>query len=355
MLPAASVGSMEKLVNAARDEGQLTVSGLARDWCGYGAIIDEFKARYGLLVNELDAGADSDRHLESIRCIGPEAPDVIEIGLPFGPSAKDQSLLQPYKVSTWNSIPSSTKDADGYWYGDYYGLLAFEVNADIVSNHPKDWADLLKPEYKGAVALAGNPDGSAQAIQGVFAAGLSAGADAENVASRGLGFFAELNDKGNFAPIIGDRETLSKGITPILIRWDYLARADRDRLKGHTNVEVIVPRSGAVAGVYVQAISAVAPHPAAARLWMEYLYSDEVQAAWLGNYCHPIRLNDLVSKSKVQVKLVEELPETRSHGAKDPYFPTAEQQERAKEIITNGWDDIVGVKVQCYAPNVPSY
>jgi putative spermidine/putrescine transport system substrate-binding protein len=354
LLSPAAADAMERLVWAAKEEGQLTVSGLARDWCGYGAIIDGFKARYGLLVNELDPNSESEHQLEAIRNTTPKTPDVIEVGLSFGPSAKRQGLLQPYRVSTWDSIPGAAKDADGYWYGDYYGLPAFEVNADIIGNYPRDWADLLNPEYKNAVALAGDPSGSAQAVQGVFAAGHSAGADAENAASRGLEFFARLKEEGNFVPIIGDGGTLSEGVTPILIRWDHLARGDRDRLKGHTNVEVIAPRTGIVAGIYVQAISAHARHPNAALLWMEYLYSDDIQLAWLRSHCHPIRLSDLVSNGKVPVALVEELPETRNYGRGEAYFPTEAQQERAKDIITNGWDDVVGVKVQCYQPNGPT-
>jgi hypothetical protein len=49
----------DDLVAAAKKEGQLTVIALPRDWCGYGAIIDGFKAKHGLAVNELnpDAGA----------------------------------------------------------------------------------------------------------------------------------------------------------------------------------------------------------------------------------------------------------------------------------------------------------
>ncbi|MBP7567157.1 MAG: DUF2254 domain-containing protein, partial [Burkholderiaceae bacterium] len=42
-----------------------------------------------------------------------------------------------------------------------------------------------------------------------------------------------------------------QGATPIVIRWDYNALADRDTLKGNPKVEVVVPKSGVVAGVYV--------------------------------------------------------------------------------------------------------
>src|SRR5262245_4840555 len=117
----ASADPMDDLVAAARLEGQLNVIALPRDWCGYGAMIDAFGAKYGLIVNELNPDAGSADELEAIRAnrisAGPEAPDVIDIGLSFAPVAKKDGLLQPYKVSTWNTIPDSVKDADGYWYG----------------------------------------------------------------------------------------------------------------------------------------------------------------------------------------------------------------------------------------------
>ncbi len=165
-----------------------------------------FKAKYGLKVNELNPDAGSGDEVEAIKANkgnkGPQAPDVIDVGLSFGPSAKADGLLQPYKVSTWNTIPDSAKDADGYWYGDYYGVLAFEVNTDIVKKVPTDWADLLAADYKNAVALAGDPRAANQAIQAVFAAGLSPPAAMSTKAGdAGLEFFAELNKSGNFVPV----------------------------------------------------------------------------------------------------------------------------------------------------------
>jgi putative spermidine/putrescine transport system substrate-binding protein len=94
-------------------------------------MIDAFKAKYGLQVNELDPDAGSGDELEAIKAnqgnTGPQAPDVVGVGFAFGGQATDQGLLQPYQVSVWDSIPASLKDPDGYWYGDYYGVMAFEV------------------------------------------------------------------------------------------------------------------------------------------------------------------------------------------------------------------------------------
>jgi putative spermidine/putrescine transport system substrate-binding protein len=340
--------SMDKLVAAAKAEGQLTVIALPHDWCNYGEVLSTFKAKYGIQLNELNPDAGSGDEVEAIKANkgnkGPQAPDVIDVGLSFGPTAKADNLLQPYKVSTWDTIPAEAKDADGHWYGDYYGVLAFQVNTDIIKNVPKDWADLLKPEYANSVALAGDPRTSNQAIQAVYAAGLASGAAGGAPAgTAGLEFFKKLN-AGNFVPVIGKAASIAQGSTPIVVRWDYNALADRDKLAGNPPTEVVVPKSGVVAGVYVQGISAYAPHPNAAKLWMEHLYSDEGQLLWLKGYCHPIRFNDLAAKGKIPADLLAKLPPAEAYKA--AVFPTLDQQNASKAVIAGEWDKIVGANVK---------
>ncbi len=228
-MSSSAFAQSQELIDAAKAEGELTVIALPHDWCGYGAVIEGFKAKYGLKVNELNPDAGSGDEIEAIKANkdnkGPQAPDVIDVGLSFGPSAKAEGLIQPYKVATWDTIPADAKDPEGYWYGDYYGVLAFQVNKDIVKESPTDWADLLKPEFANSVALAGDPRTSNQAIQAVYAAGLNGAADAKAAAEAGLKFFAELNKAGNFVPVIGKAASLAQGATPIIIRWDYNALA----------------------------------------------------------------------------------------------------------------------------------
>jgi len=342
---AADMGALEA---AAKKEGQLTVIALPHDWCGYGDLISSFKAKYGLTVNELNPDGGSGDEVEAIKANkdnkGPQAPDVIDVGLSFGPSAKKEGLLAPYKVSTWDTIPADAKDADGYWVGDYYGVLSFAVNSDIIKTAPQDWSDLLKPEFKAAVALAGDPRTSNQATMGVYAAGLASGEkDAGKAAGKGLEYFANLNKAGNFVPAIGKAASIAQGTTPVLVFWDYNALAARDSLKGNPKVDVIVPKSGVVAGVYVQAISAYAPHPNAAKLWLEYLYSDNGQLGWLKGYCHPIRFNNLASEKKIPDALMKALPP--AEGYAKAKFPSLEEQAAAKEVIAKQWDTVVGATV----------
>jgi putative spermidine/putrescine transport system substrate-binding protein len=334
------------LYEAAKAEGMLTTIALPHDWCNYEAVFNGFKAKYpGIEVNELNPGAGSGEELEAIRANkdnpGPQAPDVIDVGLAFGPTAKDEGLIQPYKVSTWDDIPEGAKDAEGYWYGDYYGVLAFEVNTAEVDNPPAEYADLLKPEYNGQVALSGDPLTSNAAALSVWAAGLATGATGEEAAQAGLEFFKQLNEAGNFVPIDGDSRTVGIGETPVLIDWSYNSIANDVTLAGNPDLVTNVPTKGSLAGVYVQAISAYAPHPNAAKLWMEYLYSDEGQLAWASGYCYPIRFEAMSSAGTIPQELLDQLPSTE--GA---YFPTIDEINAAKTVITEGWPTVVGVEVK---------
>ena len=347
--PSYAAG-LDDLVAAATKEGQLTVIALPHDWCGYGAVIDAFKKKYpGITVNELNPDAGSGDEIQAIKAnmgnAGPQAPDVIDVGLSFGPSSKTDKLIQPYKVSTWDSIPDSAKDADGYWYGDYYGVLSFLVNDDIVKTAPKTWADLQKSDYANAFALAGDPRAANQAIQAVTAAGISTGAKpGADAGTAGLKFFADLNKAGNFVPVIGKAAPVAQGTTPIVAAWDYNALAWKDGFNGNPKAEVIVPSDAVVAGVYIQAISAYAPHLNAAKLWEEFLYSDEGQTLWLAGYCHPIRFNDLAAKKAIPADLLAKLPDPALYAK--AVFPTLDEQSAAKDVITKQWDSVVGANVK---------
>ena len=340
---AGAGGPSQELIDAAKKEGQLSVIALPHDWCNYGEIITAFKAKYGLTVNEITPDAGSGDEIEAIKANkdnpGPQAPDVVDVGITFGDSAKTDKLIQPYKVATWDTIDSRLKDPDGYWYGDYFSILTFEINKTAVPNSPKDWADLQKPEYKNQVALAGDPRQSSQAYNAVYASSLANGGSLDD-ASKGLTFFSDLNKAGNFVPTIAKTATIDAGATPITIRWAYNALAHKDIAAGNPEIDVVVPASGRFLGVYAQAISAYAPHLNAAKLWMEYLYSDEGQAGWLKGYCHTTRLDDLKARG-VSSDLIAKLPDIS--GA---VYPTAAQATAAKDLITKQWDSVVGADVK---------
>jgi putative spermidine/putrescine transport system substrate-binding protein len=338
-----AAGGMDKLIEAAKAEGQLSTIALPDDWANYGQIKKDFFAKYDFLtLNDLNPPGSSAQEIEAIKANagnkGPQNPDVIDVGYSWGEQSVKEGLLQPYKVETWDTIPDAVKDPDGYWYGDYYGTLVFEVNADVVTNVPQDWSDLLKPEYKGQIALGGDPTGANQAIFTVWAAALANGGSLDD-ATAGLDYFKQLADSGNLLPLISSAALVARGDTPITIRWDYNSLGNRDTNADSVKIEVVYPKSGSIAGVYIQAISAYSPRPNAARLWMEYLYSDAGQLAWLAGYAKPVRFDDLVKNKAIPADLEAKLPKSDIPVA----FPSVEQINTVADQIKKGWAEKVGL------------
>ena len=146
----ASAASMEDLVAAARTEGKLNVIALPRDWCGYGTLIDGFKAKYGLRVVELQPDAGSATQLDSIRIgQGAQAPDVIDVGLSYGPAATQEALsaVQCLDVGQISPTPyPNTKTPQGS--GMHSTAVAFGF-ADIVKSAGDVGA--LAPRYRGSL------------------------------------------------------------------------------------------------------------------------------------------------------------------------------------------------------------
>src|SRR5271157_62212 len=340
--PTASV--MDTLAVACKKEGALNLIADPRDWANYGELMDEFGNRYDVSITDNNPLGTSAQELQAIQANegnnGPQAPDTVDVGYAFGPQGVSQGLFQPYKVQGWDDI--SLKDPDGYWYEGYYGVIVLQVNTKVVTDVPQDWSDLLKPEYKGMIALGGIPTGSSEAMIGVWAAGLSKGGSLDN-AQPGLDFFAALNKAGNFVPVNGTAASFGQGETPIILRWDYLALGDRDTLAGNPPVQVVVPKSGTIGGPYVQAISKYAPHPNCAKLWMEFLYSDEGQLEWLKGYVHPARFQSLVDHNIVPADVLSSLPSASAYTA--AVIPTLDQETAAFKLISTGWDSQVGVTV----------
>ncbi|MBC7876196.1 MAG: extracellular solute-binding protein [Anaerolineales bacterium] len=343
---AADGGGMDALIAAAKAEGELNVITLPVDWCNYGEMMDTFAAKYGIKVNSLNPDGGSADEIQAIidnkENKGPQAPDVIDIGPAYGPLAKEQGLITPYKVETWDTI-EGTNDPDGYYYVDYSGVMVLEVNTDVVSDIPTSYADLNDEKYKGQVALAGDPRASNQAAQSVYAASLANGGSLDDI-TPGLEFFKQLNEKGILLPLIADSGVIGKGETPITFQWSWNAYANKDSFAGNPNIEIIYPSDVNWGGYYYQAISAYAPHPAAARLWEEFLYSDEGQAIWVEGYCAPARLADLNARNVLSDELKAKLPDPALLIAST--VPSGDQLSAAREAIKEQWDSVVGLDIK---------
>ncbi|MDX5569473.1 extracellular solute-binding protein [Streptomyces sp. ID05-04B] len=332
---AADFGGLDALVKAAKKEGTLNAIALPRDWANYGALMDGFQKKYGIkvAVENPDGASQDEINAVTSRKGQDRAPDVLDLGSSFALSAAQQGLLAPYKVASFADIPEGQKDAQARWYNDYGGYISIGCDAKRVKACPTTFADLLEPQYKGQVALNGNPTKSGSAFGGVYAAALASGGSFDDI-QPGLDFFAKLKKNGNYTPVESTPATVEKGETPISIDWDYLnaGYADEFTSKG-VDWKVSVPSDGRFSQYYSQAINKDAPHPATARLWQEYLYSAEGQNLWLKGYARPALMTAMEKAGTLDKAAAAKLPEVSG----TPAFPTEAQQSKAKTVLGQGW------------------
>ncbi|MFJ5809678.1 extracellular solute-binding protein [Streptomyces sp. NBC_01426] len=335
---AADTGGMAALTAAAKKEGSLNTIALPSDWANYGALIEGFEKKYGIKVtveNPEGTSQDEINALKEHRAAG-LAPDVIDVGGSFAQSAARQGLLAPYEVAEYDQIPEEQKDPRARWYNNYGGYISIGCDAKRVKTCPSTFADLRRPEYKGQVALNGDPTKSGSAFAGVYAAALANGGSFDNI-QPGIDFFADLRKNGNFIPVESSVTTIAKGQTPISIDWDFLnlGYADDFRKKGaDIDWRTAIPFDGSFAQYYANGVNKDAPHPAAARLWQEYLFSPEGQNLRLAAYARPVLMDAMRKNGTLDKAAAEKLPTVEG----TPTFPTEAQTENARRTVNRNWD-----------------
>lgn len=336
---AQSAGGMDALVKAAQAEGQLNVITLPPDWANYGEIITAFSKKYGIKITSANPNGSSANEITAVKQLKGQsrAPDVLDLGNSFALEAASAGLLAPYQVASWKDIPASQKAANGDWFADYGGFVAIGYDADKVKTAPTSFKDLENPAYKGQIALNGDPTQAGAAFAAVYAAALANGGSFDDILP-GIQYFAKLKKMGNFVPVTGTTATVESGQTPILIWWDYLEASAGTTLKGKADWKITIPSDGHYANYYDQAISATAPHPAAARLWEEYLYSTAGQNLWLKGMARPIELAGMTTAGTADKTALAALPAAPATVA----YPTAAQLTKAEAVVQKDWASMVG-------------
>ena len=337
---AAAGGGQAALVKAAKAEGKLNVIALPPTWANYAAIIASFKKQYGIAVTSENPDGSSGDEINALTSTKGQAsaPDVVDVGNSYALSGAQSGLYAPYKVASWNDIPATQKDSGGLWFSDYGGYISIGCNASKIKVCPTTIKQLDNKAYKGAVALNGDPLSANAAFEGVWAAALANGGSATNI-QPGIDFFKKLNSEGIFNKTKVTPATVSSGATPIVVDWDYLNAGETVALKTAKNEtwKVTDPADGLVSGYYAQAISVNAPHPAAARLWEEYLYSQKPtdgQNGWLTGYARPIELVAMQSAGTADKSALAKVPPVTDS---NPFNPTQAQITAAKAVVTAKW------------------
>ena len=338
-----TIGRLAKLsdiVKEAKKEGRLNVIALPPDWANYGEIISTFSQKYGIPITSDNPDGSSAQENQAVRSLkgDPRAPDVLDVSPTFAIAGANEGLYAKYYTTNFKKVPRGMKDGRGFWVGDYWGVVSFGINGAVVSNAPKSWKDLLKPEYKNKVALNGSPLSSGSAVAGVFSAAIANGGGLGNIGP-GIDFFAQLKSAGNFLPVQATPQTIASGQTPITIDWDYLNLAYGKNFPA-SKITTVIPSDGVYGAHYCQAVNATAPHPWAARLWQEFLYSDQGQLLWLKGYSHPALFADMVARKVVPNALIKALPNPAAYSKVK--FASVTQVTKARATISADWPKKVG-------------
>ncbi|TAN31797.1 extracellular solute-binding protein [bacterium] len=328
---AAALGGMDALVAAAKKEGQLNLVSTAPDWANYAAIMAGFQAKYGIKINDDNPEGSSQDEINAVKRLAgtDRAPDALDIGVR---ELADTSLFAPYQVATWKDIPDAQKEPSGLWVQDYGGYMAIGYDSSKVSAITSV-QDLLKPEFKGKIALFADPTASNSALSAVMMTSLANGGSLDDI-SKGVEFFAKLKKAGNFVPVAATKATVANGTTPVVINWDYLAVSFATDVPAWT---LLIPSGAIVAGFYNQAVNKGAPHPAAARLWMEYLYSNEGQNLFLEGGARPVRMDAMTKQGVIDAPAAAKLPPVSGPGN----FINLNQATAAKAYLVANWANAI--------------
>ena len=330
---AKDLGGMKALVKAAQKEGELNVIALPPTWANYGEVIKAFGKKYDIKVNSAQPDAASQDEINAANTLKgtKRAPDVFDLGQSV--ALANTKMFAPYKVATFDSVPEEFKDANGTWVNDYGGYMSIGFDTKKVPE-VTSLNDLLGAKYKGKVALNGDPTQAGAAFSGVVMASVANGGSADDIAP-GVNFFQKLKKAGNFLPVDPTPATIESGQTPVVIDWDYTNAAETAKLPSW---KVVVPEGAAVGGYYYQAINKDAPHPAAARLWEEFLYSDEGQNLFLGGGARPVRADAMKSDGTLDEALFGKLPAVK--GA--PVLLSEAQTKTAADYLSKNWSKVAG-------------
>lgn len=330
---AADFGGLDALIAAAQAEGELNVIALPDNWANYGQVKALFEEKYGIIVNSADPDISSAEEIAAADNLKGQdtAPDVFDLGTAVTLASLD--YFAPYQVANWDEIPAENKEATGLYVNDYTGSMSIGYNSNSVPE-PTSLDALLGSDYKGAVAINGDPTQAGAAFAAIGFATVQSGGTLDDF-TPGIDFFAQLNDAGNFIPVNPTEATIASGETKVVFDWSYTNLASAATVDGW---KVTTLPGAAYTSYYNQAIGKDAPHPAAARLWQEFLFSPEAQNLFIVGGAYPVTLAALNAAGTVDTAALDAIGNLEG----ELVTPTPAQAEAAAALLAEKWAAAIG-------------
>jgi putative spermidine/putrescine transport system substrate-binding protein len=326
--------TLEEIIEKAKEEGKVESVGMPDSWANWGATWDDLLSEYG--IEHADSDMSSAEELQMFATEGENGTkDIGDVGFSFGQQAIDEDLVQGYKTSYWDSVPDWAKSEDGKWMVAYTGATTFLTNTELVSEVPTSWEDVRNGDY--SVAIGDINGGTAQAA--VIASAYAFGGDLENL-DPAFEFWTEMAEAGRINTLDILQQNFETGEVAMGVIWSYTAIPYKNQITQYA-MEATIPSDGSIMSGYASVINKYAPHPFAAALAREYIFSDAGQA-------------NLASAGAIPTRTDVEIPEDIQEAtfSQDAYANAVPMEDAeaysaaCQEVVTRWQEEIIPLLVQ---------
>ncbi|HEY7039775.1 MAG TPA: extracellular solute-binding protein [Methylomirabilota bacterium] len=181
---------------------------------------------------------------------------------------KEKKLLMQYAPAGIEAFGAGFKDRDGYHFGlrATVNVIAYNTKAVAAAEAPRTWKDLLDPKWRGKLVTA-HPGYSGVIATHVLAL----------VHLHGWDYFKALarNKPMLVQSAVDPSGVVASGERPVAVDGgDYTFY--QAKKKGNP-VEIVYPKEGVPLVVSPSAITSFAPHPNAAKLFTDFIFSRDMQ------------------------------------------------------------------------------
>ncbi len=260
-----------------------------------------FEKKTGIRVQVFRSGSEKVMaKLESEMQAGRVQADIVNVSDPgYYFSLTARGLLLPYLSKNAATIPAAFKDKDGHWIASRLTAMVMARNTKLLTadQAPKRWIDLADPKWQGKLTI-GSPSYGGTSLN--WAAGI--------LKLYGWKFF---EDFAKNKPLMTEghqpgMQLVASGERPLSGEMnDYDARAGI--AKGQP-VAIIIPQEGVFLIPTPIAILKASTHPNAAKLFVDYILSEEGQGIFAGDQTLPARTDVAPPAGSVPLKDLKMVP-----------------------------------------------